>query len=69
MICVDIDEKKIKALKNGKIPIFEPGLDEIVKRKTNVERLTFFTSLKEVLDDVSVVFSSVGPSSSTEETS
>ncbi|MBO4820827.1 MAG: UDP-glucose/GDP-mannose dehydrogenase family protein [Prevotella sp.] len=58
--CVDIDEKKIEALKNGKIPIYEPGLDEIVKRNANAGRLAFSTSLKEVLDDVSMVFSAVG---------
>jgi UDPglucose 6-dehydrogenase len=58
--CVDIDEKKIEALKNGKIPIYEPGLDDIVKRNANAGRLAFSTSLKEVLDDVSMVFSAVG---------
>ena len=58
--CVDIDEKKIDALKNGKIPIYEPGLDEMVKRNANAGRLTFSTSLKEVIDDVSLVFSAVG---------
>lgn len=58
--CVDIDEKKIEALKNGKIPIYEPGLDEMVRRNANAGRLSFTTSLKEVLDDVSLVFSAVG---------
>ena len=58
--CVDIDEKKIEALKNGKIPIYEPGLDDIVKRNANAGRLAFSTSLKEVLGDVSMVFSAVG---------
>ena len=58
--CVDIDEKKIEALKNGKIPIYEPGLDDIVKRNANAGRLAFSTGLKEVLDDVSMVFSAVG---------
>ena len=58
--CVDIDEKKIDALKNGKIPIYEPGLDEMVRRNANAGRLTFSTSLKDVIDDVSLVFSAVG---------
>lgn len=58
--CVDIDEKKIEALKNGKIPIYEPGLDEMVRRNANAGRLTFSTSLKDVIDDVSLVFSAVG---------
>lgn len=58
--CVDIDEKKIEALKNGRIPIYEPGLDEMVRRNVNAGRLSFSTSLKEVIDDVSLVFSAVG---------
>ena len=58
--CVDIDEKKIDALKNGKIPIYEPGLDEMVRRNANAGRLTFSTSLKDVIDEVSLVFSAVG---------
>ena len=58
--CVDIDEKKIASLKNGVIPIYEPGLDELVRRNSNDGRLTFTTSLKDVLDDVSLVFSAVG---------
>ena len=58
--CVDIDEKKIASLKKGVIPIYEPGLDELVRRNSNDGRLTFTTSLKDVLDDVSLVFSAVG---------
>ena len=58
--CVDIDEAKIERLKNGEIPIYEPGLDEIVRRNVAAGRLTFTTQLKEVIDDVSLVFSAVG---------
>ena len=58
--CVDIDEEKIESLKNGKIPIYEPGLDEMVRRNANEGRLTFTTSLKDVIDDVALVFSAVG---------
>ena len=58
--CVDIDEGKIKALKEGRIPIYEPGLDEMVRRNVGAGRLHFSTSLKEVLPDVEVVFSAVG---------
>ena len=58
--CVDIDEEKIENLKNGKIPIYEPGLDEMVKRNANEGRLMFTTSLKDVIDDVALVFSAVG---------
>ena len=58
--CVDIDTKKIESLKNGQIPIYEPGLDELVKRNVNEGRLNFTTSLAEVIDDVELVFSAVG---------
>ena len=58
--CVDIDENKIQCLKEGKIPIYEPGLDEMVRRNVAAERLNFSTSLADVIDDVSMVFSAVG---------
>lgn len=58
--CVDIDERKIEALKGGSIPIYEPGLDEIVVRNYKQGRLNFTTSLSEVIDEVEVVFSAVG---------
>ena len=58
--CVDIDEKKIECLKNGQIPIYEPGLEAMVTRNVSAGRLTFTTSLKDVIDDVSLVFSAVG---------
>ena len=58
--CVDIDIQKIEGLKNGEIPIYEPGLDELVKRNVNEGRLNFTTSLAEVIDDVELVFSAVG---------
>ena len=58
--CVDIDEHKIQCLKEGKIPIYEPGLDEMVRRNVVAERLNFSTSLADVIDDVSMVFSAVG---------
>lgn len=58
--CVDIDEKKIERLKNGDIPIYEPGLDEMVLRNHREGRLNFTTDLSEVIDNVEVVFSAVG---------
>ena len=58
--CVDIDSKKIERLKAGDIPIYEPGLDEIVRRNCRVGRLHFTTDLKSCLNDVEVVFSAVG---------
>ncbi len=58
--CIDVDSNKIENLKNGIIPIYEPGLDEMVKRNYEAERLHFSTDLSEVLNDVEVVFSAVG---------
>ena len=58
--CVDIDSKKIEQLRQGKVPIYEPGLDEMVIRNQREGRLHFTTSLEEVIDDVEVVFSAVG---------
>ena len=58
--CVDVDENKIERLKNGEIPIYEPGLDELVKKNVAAGRLKFTTDLASVLDDVEIVFSAVG---------
>lgn len=60
VICVDIDADKISRLKNGIIPIYEPGLDELVTRNVEAGRLSFTTSLESILNDVEVVFSAVG---------
>lgn len=58
--CVDIDEEKINSLLQGNIPIYEPGLDELVRRNIEFDRLHFTTNLTLCLDDVEVVFSAVG---------
>ena len=58
--CVDVDTQKIEKLKNGIMPIYEPGLEELVRRNVEFDRLNFTTDLTEVLDDVEVVFSAVG---------
>lgn len=58
--CVDIDEKKICRLLDGEIPIYEPGLEDLVKRNVAADRLHFTTDLTTCLDDVEVVFSAVG---------
>ena len=58
--CVDVDAQKIERLKNGDIPIFEPGLDELVVKNVKAGRLHFTTDLSSVLDDVQIVFSAVG---------
>ncbi len=58
--CVDIDKTKIDNLKKGIIPIYEPGLQEIVERNVAKNRLHFTTDLAESLDGCEVVFSAVG---------
>ena len=58
--CVDINPEKIKCLLNGEIPIYEPGLDDLVKRNVEAGRLHFTTDLTTCLDTVEVVFSAVG---------
>jgi UDPglucose 6-dehydrogenase len=58
--CVDIDKDKIERLRNGRIPIYEPGLEEIVHKNYKNGRLHFTTELTEVLDAVDILFSAVG---------
>lgn len=58
--CVDVDKKKIAKLLAGEIPIYEPGLDQLVKNNVDAGRLHFATDLRECIDDVEIVFSAVG---------
>lgn len=58
--CVDIDSDKIERLLHGEMPIYEPGLDEIVERNVKAGRLHFTTDLTSCLNDVDIVFSAVG---------
>lgn len=58
--CIDVDQKKIEKLQSGEMPIYEPGLEELVKRNVGYGRLNFTTELTSVLDEVEVVFSAVG---------
>ena len=58
--CVDVDENKISALKQGVIPIYEPGLETLVHKNVRSGRLNFTTLLEDVLNDVDIVFSAVG---------
>ncbi len=58
--CVDIDEKKIDNLNKGIIPIYEPGLEEMVHRNMKKDRLHFTTNIAEALEDCEVLFSAVG---------
>ena len=58
--CVDINTKKIEDLKKGIIPIYEPGLEDMVLRNVKAERLHFTNKLSDILDETEVVFSAVG---------
>jgi len=60
VICVDKDESKINALLNGEIPIYEPGLDDLVSRNVKESRLSFSLDLKEAVAEADLVFIAVG---------
>ncbi|MDA7979113.1 MAG: UDP-glucose/GDP-mannose dehydrogenase family protein [Pirellulales bacterium] len=60
VVCVDIDPKKIAMLQEGRIPIYEPGLEELVRRNSQQDRLQFTTSLSEAVAGVDFVFIAVG---------
>ena len=58
--CVDVDATKIEKLKQGEIPIYEPGLDQLVLKNHKAGRLNFTTNLASVLNDQDIIFSAVG---------
>jgi len=60
VICVDIDEKKIDALRSGVMPIFEPGLSNVVATNTYYKRLSFSTDIKTAVENSDVIFIAVG---------
>jgi UDPglucose 6-dehydrogenase len=60
VVCVDIDQNKISKLKEGIVPIYEPGLSEMMNNGIDSGRLTFTTQLKECINDVEIVFIAVG---------
>jgi UDPglucose 6-dehydrogenase len=60
VVCLDIDPKKIERLRKGEIPIYEPGLEDLVRRGTKEERLTFTTSFDDAIRGTEVIFLAVG---------
>src|SRR5437667_10452412 len=60
VVCVDIDQEKIEALRQGRIPIYEPGLDKIVSRNVSDGRLQFSTDLQEAIRSSRAIFIAVG---------
>lgn len=56
VICVDIDEKKVNKMRNGIVPIYEPGLENLFEKNTTSGRLSFTTSLEEGIKDASIIF-------------
>ena len=66
--CLDLDEAKVQRLSGGEVPIFEPGLDELIHRNASAGRLTFGTDYSDAVSNAEVVFVAVGtPSSATGE--
>ena len=60
VLCMDVDEEKIEALREGTVPIFEPGLTELVVRNQAEGRLSFTTDLKRVVAESRIIFVAVG---------
>src|SRR5438445_12810270 len=59
VICVDNDEEKIKTLQAGRLPIYQPGLEEIVHRNVSAHRLHFSSSIREGVDKSHIIFNAV----------
>jgi UDPglucose 6-dehydrogenase len=60
VICVDKDDAKVRALRRGRMPIYEPGLEEMVNRNRQENRLTFTTTLGKAVRESSIIFIAVG---------
>ncbi len=60
VVCVDIDERKIRGLRRGRVPIYEPGLEELVRRNQDEKRLVFSTALARSARGAEVIFIAVG---------
>ena len=60
VVCVDKDPAKVRSLQRGKIPIYEPGLEELVRRNRSEKRLTFTTALERGVRNAQIIFIAVG---------
>src|SRR5215468_9208250 len=60
VVCVDKDDAKVRTLSRGKMPIYEPGLEELVRRNRQESRLTFTTNLPKAVRSAAIVFIAVG---------
>ncbi|MFQ5849903.1 MAG: NAD(P)-binding domain-containing protein, partial [Candidatus Binatia bacterium] len=60
VICVDIDEEKISSLQNGHVPFYEPGLEELVRKNLEEQRLSFTTDLEAAVRRSTIIFVAVG---------
>jgi UDPglucose 6-dehydrogenase len=60
VVCVDVDEAKVEALKRGQVPIYEPGLEEIIRRNASAGRIRFTTSTRDAVEASSIIFIAVG---------
>ena len=60
VVCVDKDDAKVRTLRRGKMPIYEPGLEELVRRNRQEQRLTFTTTLPKAVRDSAIIFIAVG---------
>ena len=60
VVCMDIDEARVEGLKNGIVPIYEPGLDQMLNRNFSQGRLEFTTSIKDAVEHAEVLFIAVG---------
>ena len=60
VVCVDVDERKIRGLRRGRVPIYEPGLEELVRRNQGEKRLVFSTALSRATRSAEVIFIAVG---------
>src|SRR4030095_2879362 len=58
--CVDVDEQKIDRLRNGIMPIYEPGLEQLVAKNTQAGRLRFTTDVQQAVEQALVIFLAVG---------